>query len=226
VEFNVLNRYTGDIQFTAEIDCDKTEKNSVKLGMAVKWAVKNRASLAGANLSGANLDGANLSGCNLYMANLSGANLSGANLYKAKLDGASLSGANLSGCNLYKANLSGCNLYMASLSGANLYKANLYKAKLDGAKLDGCNLSGSNLDGARGNNREIKSLHITKYDISYTDTYLQIGCERHKKTEWLEFDDNTISKMDGGALEWWNEWKLKLIDLGIFDEVGKSCVAH
>ncbi len=88
MKFEVTNRYTGAVQFTAEIECDENASRSIKLGLAVKWALKSRANLSGANLSGADLYGADLSGANLSGANLYGANLSGANLYGANLSGA------------------------------------------------------------------------------------------------------------------------------------------
>ena len=88
LKFNVFNRFSGEVQFTAEIDCADDASTSIKLGLAVKWAIESRANLSGANLSGAYLSGADLSG-----ANLSGADLSGADLSRANLSGADLSGA-------------------------------------------------------------------------------------------------------------------------------------
>ena len=124
MKFEIKSRWTGEVQFTAEIEADENTSTSMKIRLAVIWARENRADLYGANLSGANLSGANLYGANLSGANLYRANLSGANLYGANLSGANLYGANLSG-----ANLSGANLYGANLSGANLSGANLYGAK-------------------------------------------------------------------------------------------------
>ena len=154
-----------------------------------------------ANLSWANLNGANLNG-----ADLSGADLSGANLRGANLRGANLSGANLSGANLRGANLSGANLSGADLRGANLSGADLSRAYLRGA----------NFWRTRGNNKEVKSIHCFKYDITYTIDTLQIGCENHTIDEWIEFSDDVISKMDTGALEWWKQHKeiiLRIIDM-------------
>jgi len=94
MKFDVLNRWTGAVQFTAEIECADDAVTSVKLGLAVLWGVKNRANLYGASLYRASLDG----------ANLYGANLDGANLYGASLNGASLDGANLDRANLNMAN--------------------------------------------------------------------------------------------------------------------------
>ena len=80
IKFDVLNRFSGAVQFTAEIDCADSAATSIKLSLAVRWAIKTGANLSGANLSRANLSRANLSGANLSRANLSGANLSGAYL--------------------------------------------------------------------------------------------------------------------------------------------------
>jgi uncharacterized protein YjbI with pentapeptide repeats len=169
MKFEIINRFTGAVQFTAEIECAVDALPSVKLGLAIKAAIKEKANLSGANLYGANLSGANLYGANLYGANLrsadlsgadlrsadlrsadlSGADLSGADLPGANLYGADLSGANLSGANLYGANLSGANLYGANLSGANLRSANLSGADLRSANLSGANLYGADLSGAK-----------------------------------------------------------------------------
>ena len=118
-KFEVRNRWTSDIQFTAEIECDEDASYSFKLGLAVRWAFSGGADLRGADLSGADLRDADLSGAYLRGAYLSGAYLSGANL-----SGADLSGANLSRAYLRDAYLSG-----AYLSGAYLSRADLKDIK-------------------------------------------------------------------------------------------------
>ena len=143
-KFNILNRYTGAVQVTAEIDVTPDMSPRIKLGLAIRWAAKSRADLSRADLYGADLSGADLSG-----ADLSGADLYGANLYGANLSGADLYGANLSGANLYGADLSRADLYGADLSGADLSRANLSRANLSGAYLYEANLSGANLSGAK-----------------------------------------------------------------------------
>ena len=129
IKFDVLNRFTGAVQFTAEIECDEGASVSVKLGLAVRWAVK-----AGANLARANLAGADLAGANLARANLAGAYLARANLAGADLAGADLAGANLAGANLADADLAG-----ADLAGAYLIDG--------GQRSDGYRFIGSIKDG-------------------------------------------------------------------------------
>jgi len=104
MKFDIFNRFSGAVQFTAEIDCADDAPRSVKVGLAVIWGVTNRA-----NLEGANLDGASLYGASLYGASLDGASLYGANLNGASLYGASLNGANLDGASLNGASLNGAN---------------------------------------------------------------------------------------------------------------------
>ena len=178
MKFDISNRFSGAVQFTAEIDASEDDTRELKVGLAVKWAVKNRASL-----DWASLDGANLNRASLYRANLNGANL-----YRASLDGASLD--------------------WASLDWANLNRANLNGASLNGASLDGANLNGANLYRANGVTKYVKCIQIEQYPIAYTDTTLQIGCERHRISEWADFDNSRIAKMDGKkALKFWAKYK-------------------
>mgnify|MGYP003633712870 FL=1 len=198
IKFDVLNRFSGAVQFTAEIEAGDGDASSLKLGLAVKWAVKNGASLNGANLNRADLYRANLNG-----ANLNGANLNGADLNRANLDRASLNGADLNRANLNRANLDGANLNRANLNGADLNRANL-----NGASLDGASLNRANLDGANGINKWVKCIQVEAYPITYTSDVLQIGCQRHPIEEWADFDSRKIAEMDGSAaLKFWAKYK-------------------
>ena len=95
----------------------------------------------------------------------------------------------------------------ANLRDANLRDANLESANLESANLRGANLRGANLIGANGNLRELKTMQIETYSISFTKDILQIGCKRFSHTEWKNFSDDDINKMDKQALSFWNKWK-------------------
>ena len=105
MKYEIKNRFTGKVQFTAEIDCADDAPTSLKIGLSVKWALMTRADKAGANLADANLADANLAGANLAGANLAGAYLAGAYLARANLAGAYLARANLADANLADADL-------------------------------------------------------------------------------------------------------------------------
>ena len=122
MKYDVTNRFSGETQITADIDCADDASEATKRGLAALWAVKSLADLSGADLSGAYLSG----------ADLSGANLSGANLRDANLSGADLSGAYLRGADLSDANLSYADLSGAYLRGADLRYANLGTGKIKG----------------------------------------------------------------------------------------------
>ena len=132
MQFEVKNRFTGAVQFTAEIECADGAPHSIRLGQAVKWAIKARANLAGANLAGAYLAGAYLA-----RANLAGAYLADANLADANLADAYLARAYLADAYLARANLAGANLAGAYLAGANLARANLAGSNVSDRIVDG-----------------------------------------------------------------------------------------
>lgn len=141
-------------------------------------------------------------------ANLQDADLEGADLRRARLQGASLRGANLQGANLQGASLEGADLQGADLEDARLEDAYLQGANLRSANLEGADLRSADLEGCAGNNNQIRSLFVSDvYQITYTAECLQIGCQRHKITEWWDFEDDVIDDMDDGALDWWRDNK-------------------
>ena len=100
----------------------------------------------------------------------------------------------------------------ADLSGADLHGADLHGADLSGADLRWADLSGADLRwadlrGAVGNMTNIKSMQIEKYSIVYTHDMLYIGCRGYPIQKWRNFNDEEITEMDEGALEWWSKWK-------------------
>ena len=118
IPFEIRNRWTNAVQVTAQIDCPPDAPESLKLGLAVQWAVKERASLRGASLNWADLRGVDLSGADLPEAQLCWADLSGAKLCGANLNWTDLRGVHLRGVDLREADLSGVHLSDADLTGA------------------------------------------------------------------------------------------------------------
>ena len=105
MKYEIKNRWNGKVIFTAEIDAKESDSYAVKLGLAVKVAVKEKADLSGADLCRASLRVADL-----FVANLRGASLRGASLRGADLSGADLSGADLSGADIRGASFRGAYL--------------------------------------------------------------------------------------------------------------------
>ena len=101
-------------------------------------------------------------------------------------------------------------LEIESLCNANLSNAGLRYANLRAADLRGANLRAADLRWCIGNMREIKSAQFDTYDVTWTKDALAIGYQQHLIKEWWQFDDATITKMDGDMLLWWKKWKLVL----------------
>ena len=81
---------------------------------------------------------------------------------------------------------------------ANLSYANLRNADLRNADL-------RFLHSANG--KELACMNAGKYQVVLSKEKIAIGCKFFTVEEWKEFDDDKISKMDDGSLEWWKQWK-------------------
>jgi hypothetical protein len=95
MNFEIKNRFSGEVQSTAEINAAENAPPSIKMGLAVSWAFENKADLRDADLRGADLRGADIRGADIRGADLRDANLSDAYLSDADLSGAYLRGADL-----------------------------------------------------------------------------------------------------------------------------------
>ena len=151
-----------------------------------------------------------LQGADLQCANLQGANLRNANLQWANLRGADLQGANLRGADLQWANLRGADLQGADLQGADLRWVNPQGANLQGANLRGADLQWANLP------TDVIRIDGMLWDVTILHGHMRIGCQHHHVDEWSKFTDDEISKMGGGALEFWQANKGKLITIANF----------
>jgi len=167
--FNILNRRTGVDLLAARIECDPDAPTNIKLGLAVRVAVKSGADLRHADLRRADLSGANLSGADLSGADLRHADLRRANLRDADLSGADLRHADLRDADLIGANLIGADLSSASLRDTNLIGADMRHANLSSANLSGADLSGANLRDADLRHADLRRADLLGADLSGAD---------------------------------------------------------
>ena len=111
-----------------------------------------------------------------------------------------------------KTGLAGKDLRRADLTNVNLTNVNLSGANLSWARLSGANLTGVNLHNCLGNGKEIVTLMLNPYIVTFTREVLQVGCRRYSHREWLEFDDKIISKMGDHAYSFLRKYKDHIID--------------
>ena len=92
----------------------------------------------------------------------------------------------------------------ADLSGANLREADLRRADLSEADLRDAVLLQADLSGAKirdGIEIKLPPLQVSglHYPVIIFDDHMQIGCKFHSLSEWMEFDNDSIIRMDGKA---------------------------
>ena len=155
----------------------------------------------------ANLRYADLRYANLQNADLRNADLVYADLRYTDLRNANLRYANLGNADLRYANLGNADLVYADLQNADLRYADLRYADLRYANLQNADLRYADLQNAVGQNNWIKTLGSEIWSITYTFDRMQIGCENHLITDWWQFDEERISRMNSGALDFWKRWK-------------------
>jgi hypothetical protein len=214
MRYNLLNRFSGNVQMSVNIECSKDASESKKKGLAVMAALRVKASLENANLENAYLKNADLENAYLRGTNLRGANLKNANLENADLEGVSLECTKLIFANLRSANLRG-----AALNCANLNCASLENADLENAYLRGTNLEGANLKNAtygKGIFMEKKLVFVSGLthtmlncsgNVLILDTHMEIGCHLHSFSDWWAFSDDEIATMDADAGAYWMSYK-------------------
>lgn len=195
MKIEIKNRYTKEVIFSHEC-----KNNTVK--KTVLEAIRQNC-----NLRESDLSGSDLSTCDLSGSNLSESDLSGSDLTLCDLSGSNLSRCNLRGSDLSESDLSESDLSWSNLRESDLSWSDLSWSDLSGSNLRGSDLRGSNLIGSNGNCKEIKTVQTDIWHVCMTANVMQIGCEQHTLIEWKNFNDDEISAMESGALEFWKNWK-------------------
>ena len=57
------------------------------------------------------------------------------------------------------------------------------------------------------------TVRTSKYYCTISDTHLAIGCKNYTFSEWENFTEEEIRKMDTNAWEWWTQWKPILFEI-------------
>ena len=152
-------------------DLDSTWLVGIRLRRArLNYATLRGANLAGAQLRGAQLkyttlrgaklDSAQLQHSEMYETDFEGANLRRANFDSAQLNEPKLKGASLRGTSFVAANIGYIDLTDTEIS-ANLSHAYLEAARLSRAKLSGSTFRGANLDKARLDSAVLRAVDLT-----------------------------------------------------------------
>jgi hypothetical protein len=90
----------------------------------------------------------------------------------------------------------------ASLNNSDFTGSNLQYADFTGATLKDCKLQDAIINYAIGNMREIRSMQLESWQITFTEHVLAIGCRQYSWEEWNQFSDGELELMDEYAPSW------------------------
>jgi uncharacterized protein YjbI with pentapeptide repeats len=183
----------------------------------------HRAVMNHINISDSDISFADMRRSNMQRARVSSTKMQCVAMNYADLQSIRFQHVKMRGVNLHRANLLGGVFLYVDMAGACCRYANMQGVKLQDVDLEGADLTGADLraahmnrvninkawlSGVIGNGKEIKSIHLGGFPISYTAEILQIDKWRHPITDWWRFDDEQISGFYNEKFtNWWRKWK-------------------
>ena len=116
-------------------------------------------------------------------------------------------GLNFDKMDFTRANFVRCLFLRCDMNETNFTAATLLNSNFTDARLTNAILTKANLEGVIGNTREIKSLQVVRFPITYTSTTVQIGCKQCP-IENIDDEFNKIIKSLGGKYSnTWDKYK-------------------
>jgi uncharacterized protein YjbI with pentapeptide repeats len=132
-------------------------------------------------------------------ADLSGLDLTGIDFNMASFEYANLSNVNFTGCNLSKNSFRHSDCSGVNFSNTNLEYSNFMQADLSNAIF-----TPSVQLHCVGNGKELKTISVCKFLVTYSSHYMTIGCMHHSLDWWesctLEDIENVYSDSDAAYL--------------------------
>ena len=131
---------------------------------------------------------------------------------KTKGTYASFTSQDFTGLNFDKMDFTGANFVRClflrcDMKETNFSSATLLNSNFTDASLTNAIFTKANLEGVIGNTREIKSLQIVRFPITYTSSIVQIGCKQCS-IEHIDDEFNKIIEALGGKhSSTWDKYK-------------------
>lgn len=117
MKFEVKHRFLDTINFTADIDCDKDQPESKKLGWAIQWAIDNNVNMERSNFDNVDLERADLLFVNFWGCSFKNAFLRSADFQKSDLACSTFENADLRNASFQDVNLNNVFLLGADMRG-------------------------------------------------------------------------------------------------------------
>ena len=116
-------------------------------------------------------------------------------------------GLNFDKMDFTRANFTRCLFLRCDMKETNFSSAVLLNSNFIDASLTNAIFTGANLEGVVGNTREIKSLQIVRFPITYTSTTVQIGCKQCTIENIDDEFNKIIESLGGKHSSTWDKYK-------------------
>ena len=122
-KYQIKDRFTGEVAFTAQIKCSKHAPDGVKKGLALYWALTHQCDLTSLDFSGGSFRYSKPRNWDFSTIDLSHCDFRDADFQNADLWRVNFTGCDFRGADFTRARLNYANLTDAKLAGANFTDA-------------------------------------------------------------------------------------------------------
>ena len=153
-QFEVMNRWTGKVAFTATIETTPDMQRRWKLRLAVIWALENSVPCNSLVLDGADFSGyvcpigSSFVGSSFVGSRFDGSNFDGSNFARSSFDGSSFVRSSFVGSNFDGSRFVRSRFVVSSFVGSSFVGSSFVRSRLHGSNFDGSRFVRSSFDGS------------------------------------------------------------------------------
>ena len=148
-KFNVHNRWTGEVAFTAEIEVTSDMSRGWQLRLAVVWALANSVPCTDLNLNGADFTGWKCpEGSRFVCSRFDGSSFDGSRFDGSSFDGSRFVGSSFVGSSFVGSSFDGSRFVGSSFDGSSFVGSSFVGSSFDGSRFVGSSFDGSSFVGS------------------------------------------------------------------------------
>ena len=162
-KFNVHNRWTGEVAFTAEIEVTSDMSRGWQLRLAVVWALANSVPCTDLNLNGADFTGWKCpEGSRFVRSSFIGSHFDGSRFVRSSFIGSHFVGSHFDGSSFDGSHFDGSSFDGSRFDGSRFIGSHFVGSHFDGSRFVGSHFDGSRFDGSRFDGSHFVGSHFVR----------------------------------------------------------------